>query len=163
MWQRNANRLFVPRVSTNFGKRSFFYRGTMLWNSLPSTVVEATTLSSFKYLYFNYYKDVIIVVVFAFVYCFIVYCFILCYCVCLYVVSQGSTENQLCWVDSLLKYYDYNYKFSDKKSGQQLCKINVSFAMWVIHRNGILMCIIRLDHLAACYFHQCSGPPLAMQ
>ena len=92
----NANHLFIPRVSTNFGKRSFFYRGTMLWNSLPSTVVEATTLSSFKYLYFNYYKDVIIVVVFAFVYCFIVYCFILCYCVCLYVVSQGSTENQLC-------------------------------------------------------------------
>ena len=46
----NVNRLFVPRVSTNFGKRSFFYCGTMLWNSLPSTAVEATTLSSFKYL-----------------------------------------------------------------------------------------------------------------
>ena len=49
---RNANRPFVPRVSTNFDKRSFFYRGTMLWSSLPSTVVEATTFSSFKYLYF---------------------------------------------------------------------------------------------------------------
>ena len=49
----NVNRLFVPRVSTNFGKRRFFYCGNMLWNSLPSTVVEATTLSSFKYLYFN--------------------------------------------------------------------------------------------------------------
>ena len=49
----NVNHLFVPRVSTNFGKRSFFYHGAMLWNSLPLMVVEATALSSFKYLYFN--------------------------------------------------------------------------------------------------------------
>jgi len=44
----NVNHLFVPRATTNFVKRSFFYHGTMLWSSLPSTVVEATTLSSFK-------------------------------------------------------------------------------------------------------------------
>ena len=29
----NINHLFVPRVSTNFRKRSLFYRGTVLWNS----------------------------------------------------------------------------------------------------------------------------------
>ena len=50
---RNFNRLFVPRVSTNFGKRSFFYRGAVLWNSLPSIVSEAATVPSFKNLYFN--------------------------------------------------------------------------------------------------------------
>jgi len=38
---------------TNFGKRSFYYRGTVLWNSLPLRAVEAATLSTFKYLYFN--------------------------------------------------------------------------------------------------------------
>ena len=50
---RNFNRLFVPRVSTNFGKRSFYYRGAVLWNSLPSIVSEAATVPSFKTLYFN--------------------------------------------------------------------------------------------------------------
>ena len=51
---RNINRLFVPRVTNNFGKRSFYYRGTVLWNSLPQAVVEATSLSSFKKLYFDF-------------------------------------------------------------------------------------------------------------
>ena len=45
---RNINRLFVPRVSTNSGKRSFSYCGTILWNSLALSVVEATALPSFK-------------------------------------------------------------------------------------------------------------------
>ena len=31
---RNINRLFVPRVFTNYGKKSFFYRGAILWNNL---------------------------------------------------------------------------------------------------------------------------------
>jgi len=35
------------------GKRSCYNSGTILWNSLAVTIVEATTLSSFKYLYFN--------------------------------------------------------------------------------------------------------------
>ena len=46
----NFNRLFVPRVSTNF---KLFYRGVVLWNSLPSIVSEAATVPSFKNLYFN--------------------------------------------------------------------------------------------------------------
>ena len=50
---RNINRLFVPRVSNNFGKRSFYYRGPVLWNSLSQSVVEAISLSSFKRLYFE--------------------------------------------------------------------------------------------------------------
>ena len=48
---RNINRLFVPRVNNNYGKRSFYYRGAMIWNSLPSTVTEATNLSKFVRLY----------------------------------------------------------------------------------------------------------------
>ena len=48
---RNVNRLFLPRVNTNFGKRSFFYSGANLWNSLPRAVTEAVRLSSFKKLY----------------------------------------------------------------------------------------------------------------
>ena len=51
---RNVNRLFVPRVLTNYGKRSFFYRGAVLWNSLSLSVTGATTLSSFKNSYFNF-------------------------------------------------------------------------------------------------------------
>ena len=50
---RNINRLFVPRVFTNYGKRSFYYRGTVLWNNLKSTVTEAATLLSFRNYYLN--------------------------------------------------------------------------------------------------------------
>ena len=49
----NINRLFVPRVFTNYGKRSFFYRGALLWNSLPFSVTGAATLLSFKNCYFD--------------------------------------------------------------------------------------------------------------
>ena len=35
----------------NYGKRSFYYRGAMIWNSLPSTVTEATNFSKFVRLY----------------------------------------------------------------------------------------------------------------
>ena len=48
---RNINGLFVPRVFTNYGKRSFYYRGTVLWNSLRSTITGAITLSSFRTCY----------------------------------------------------------------------------------------------------------------
>jgi len=47
----NINGFFVPKVNNNYGKESFFYRGTVIWNSLPSTATEATSLSSFMKLY----------------------------------------------------------------------------------------------------------------
>ena len=50
---RNINRLFVPRVFTNFGKRSFFYCGAVLWNYLPLNVSEAASVPSFRNSYFN--------------------------------------------------------------------------------------------------------------
>ena len=50
---RNINRLFVPRVSTNYGKSSFFFRGAVLWNNLSLKITEAATLPSFKKIYCN--------------------------------------------------------------------------------------------------------------
>ena len=40
--------LFVPRPSTEAGKRSFQYRGPVLWNSLPLSAKIQPTISSFK-------------------------------------------------------------------------------------------------------------------
>ena len=40
--------LFVPRPSTEPGKRNFQYRGSVLWNSLPLSATKQPTLSSFK-------------------------------------------------------------------------------------------------------------------
>jgi len=51
----NVNHLFILRVLSNFGQRSFFYRGAVLWNSLPLNVSEAATVPSFKNSYFNSY------------------------------------------------------------------------------------------------------------
>jgi len=49
----NIHRLFVPRVFTNYGKRSFYYLGTVLWNNLKSTITEANTLLSICNYYLN--------------------------------------------------------------------------------------------------------------
>ena len=40
--------LFVPRPSTEAGKRTFQYRGSVLWISLPVSAKMQPTLSSFK-------------------------------------------------------------------------------------------------------------------
>ena len=48
---KNQHRLFVPRVRTNFGKRSLAYRGTAIWNRLPPALYSAKTVSAFKKLY----------------------------------------------------------------------------------------------------------------
>ena len=44
---RNQHRLFVPRVRTNYGKRSLAYRGTAIWNRLPPALYSAKTVSAF--------------------------------------------------------------------------------------------------------------------
>ena len=41
---RIINRLFVPRVFTEYGKWSFYYQGTVLWNNLKSSATGAATL-----------------------------------------------------------------------------------------------------------------------
>ena len=50
----NFIRLFVPREFTNFGKRSFFYRGAVLCNSsLLLNASQTAAVSLFRNLYFN--------------------------------------------------------------------------------------------------------------
>ena len=48
---RNQHKLFVPRVRTNYGKRSLAYKGTTNWNRLPPALYGATTVTAFKKLY----------------------------------------------------------------------------------------------------------------
>jgi len=48
----NVNQLFVPRVFTNYGKQSFYYRRTILWSNLKSTVTGAATLLSFQIIFY---------------------------------------------------------------------------------------------------------------
>jgi len=45
---RNKDRLFISQVNTNFGKNGFFYRGTVIWNSLPSALYRMKGLLNFK-------------------------------------------------------------------------------------------------------------------
>jgi len=49
----NVNQLFVPIVFTNYSKRSSYYRGTVLWNNLKSTVTVVAILLSFWNCYLN--------------------------------------------------------------------------------------------------------------
>ena len=51
---RNVNRLYVPAIRLNYGKRSLFYRGAAIWNSLPASVTETDSLNSFKLAYLKY-------------------------------------------------------------------------------------------------------------
>lgn len=45
---RRANHLPIPRVRTNYGKRSFGYLGAVLFNRLPQTLKNYTPSSKFK-------------------------------------------------------------------------------------------------------------------
>ena len=48
---RNQQRLFVPRVRTNYGKWSLAWRGTAIWNRLPPAFYGAKSVTIFKKLY----------------------------------------------------------------------------------------------------------------
>ena len=43
------SRIFVPRPSTEALKKSFSYRGAVLWNSLPVQAVNAKSIAQFKH------------------------------------------------------------------------------------------------------------------
>ena len=51
---RNVHRLYVPAVRLNYGKRSLYYRGTTIWNSLPTSITEMNSLNSFKLAYLSH-------------------------------------------------------------------------------------------------------------
>ena len=46
-------KLAIPLPRTNYYKNSFGYSGAVLWNSLPSAVRQATSLTSFRRLLIN--------------------------------------------------------------------------------------------------------------
>lgn len=48
--------LCIPKPNLELFKSSLQYRGACLWNSLPSSVKSASSLSSFKRLYNSYFK-----------------------------------------------------------------------------------------------------------
>jgi len=35
---RNAHRLFVPQINTDYGKRSLYHRRATIWNALPTAL-----------------------------------------------------------------------------------------------------------------------------
>lgn len=45
---RQQNNLFVPKVNTDNGERSLYVMGPKVWNSLPSDVKKATSLTTLK-------------------------------------------------------------------------------------------------------------------
>ena len=49
--QVTTNCLYVPAANTQHFQNSLIVSGARLWNNMPSTLREANTLSSFKYLY----------------------------------------------------------------------------------------------------------------
>ena len=52
----SQNGLFIPRVLTNYGKKSIEYIGSTIWNSLPLDIRESS-LNSFKEKLFRYFMS----------------------------------------------------------------------------------------------------------
>ena len=50
----HSYKLLVPRISTEFGRKSFLFRPINKWNSLSETVVTSSSLSKFKCQYDMY-------------------------------------------------------------------------------------------------------------
>ena len=44
----SSNNIFIPRPRTEAAKRSFSYRGAVLWNDLPDESKTKLTVLSFK-------------------------------------------------------------------------------------------------------------------
>ncbi len=50
----NNGNLFVPRPNSNYMKKTFHYSGTVLWNSLPTSLKNIQTIDAFKSQYSNF-------------------------------------------------------------------------------------------------------------
>ena len=54
---RGCNKIFLPRIRTEFGRRSFLFQGSLQWNKLNDTLTNARDLISFRKLYsMNFYQ-----------------------------------------------------------------------------------------------------------
>lgn len=45
---KTRNHLQLPRIKTEYGRKSFKYTAAQLWNSLPETITQSSTLLTFK-------------------------------------------------------------------------------------------------------------------
>ena len=54
--QRSKNQLYVPKYKLEYGKRTFKYVGSTMWNELPEIIRNAESINSFKKLYRSYIK-----------------------------------------------------------------------------------------------------------
>ena len=57
--QSIANKLYIPRFKTNYGKQTFKYTGAVLWNELKDEIKNAQTVETFKALYMQSIKETI--------------------------------------------------------------------------------------------------------
>ena len=48
---RNADKIYIERMNTNWFKNSFHYKATKIWNSLDPTIRHASSLCTFVLLY----------------------------------------------------------------------------------------------------------------
>ena len=46
--RHSQNKLVIPFPRTNYYKNSFSYSGAVLWNSLPSFIRQATSITEFR-------------------------------------------------------------------------------------------------------------------
>ena len=46
--QSKACKLYVPKCNTNYGKGTFNYKGSVIWNIISKNLREAGTFMSFK-------------------------------------------------------------------------------------------------------------------
>jgi len=93
---QNPHRLYVPRIRTNYGKRSLQYRATLIWNHLSVELYNGTSVRQFKsFILFC----VIIICMLLYFACFV--CMLSCNCIVCYL--QGTAEKQTLWL-MLYKY-----------------------------------------------------------
>lgn len=52
----NEYRVFVPSVRTNYGRNSFYFKTTSIWNSLQPALYTCNSLKLFKSMYRSLYK-----------------------------------------------------------------------------------------------------------
>ena len=106
---------------TNYVKQRFYYRGTVLWNSLKSTVTGTVTLLSFRTCYDLNSWFFVFVILLLFVVCVLfsyVFFFVECIKISLLYVWPG-----LNWKSVLLTGLPYNYNYNYTSAHFHHCQL----------------------------------------
>ncbi len=53
---RNKYRVRVPPIKSNYGRKSFYFSCTAIWNKLTTDLYSCTTLNCFKSLFKSFFK-----------------------------------------------------------------------------------------------------------